>query len=281
MKPINTYYLFHLGRELAVLDEIDLGNGGLGMLGVLSGIQQEKPKPGNPYIATTRIFNASKALLTFQQSSFDLSISKPLGAKLLISMLKVLENLQEQRKPDEGITKAESKEIREIQKEAKKFASFLEEELAKSDIYFVGNKAAYQTSALIDSGEKLFPDELSKKAPPAIFDVQQGARCLAFELWTASAFHFQRANESVVHVYWDHVSGGDPRPKRNSVGVYLDEMDNRNIGTPEVKAALRDLNSLHRNPLIHPEHNIESMHEAIALMNAIHNAIYSMLKEIP
>jgi hypothetical protein len=48
-----------------------------------------------------------------------------------------------------------------------------------------------------------------------------------------------------------------------------------------VKAALRDLKNLHRNPLIHPDHSLESADEAIALMNGIHTVMVYMLKEIP
>lgn len=48
-----------------------------------------------------------------------------------------------------------------------------------------------------------------------------------------------------------------------------------------MKAALKDLKDLHRNPLIHPEHTLESPDEAIALMNGVHTVMVYMLKEIP
>ncbi len=37
---------------------------------------------------------------------------------------------------------------------------------------------------------------------------------------------------------------------------------------------------MHRNPLIHPEHSIENVDEAIALMNGVHGAVTRMLSEI-
>ena len=43
----------------------------------------------------------------------------------------------------------------------------------------------------------------------------------------------------------------------------------------------REINSANDNPLIHPEQNIETADEAIALMNSIHNVIVQMLKVIP
>jgi hypothetical protein len=65
------------------------------------------------------------------------------------------------------------------------------------------------------------------------------------------------------------------------MGDYLNEMNQKKIGDEKVKAALKDLKDLHRNPLIHPEHSLESADEAIALMNGVHTVMVYMLKEIP
>ncbi len=65
------------------------------------------------------------------------------------------------------------------------------------------------------------------------------------------------------------------------MGDYLTEMNNRKIGDDKVKAALKDLKDLHRNPLIHPEHSLETADEAIALMNGVHTVMVYMLKEMP
>ncbi len=65
------------------------------------------------------------------------------------------------------------------------------------------------------------------------------------------------------------------------MGDYLNEMKQGNLGDENVRAALEHLVKFHRNPLIHPEQNIESADDAIALMNSIHTAIVQMLKVIP
>jgi hypothetical protein len=57
------------------------------------------------------------------------------------------------------------------------------------------------------------------------------------------------------------------------MGDYLNEMNQKKIGDEKVKAALKDLKDLHRNPLIHPEHSLESADEAIALMNGVHTVM--------
>ena len=65
------------------------------------------------------------------------------------------------------------------------------------------------------------------------------------------------------------------------MGDYLKQLDDLNAGDQKVRSALKDLKDLHRNPLIHPEHSLESADEAIALMNGIHTIMVHMLKVIP
>ena len=65
------------------------------------------------------------------------------------------------------------------------------------------------------------------------------------------------------------------------MGDYLTEMNANNFGDQKVRSALKDLKDLHRNPLIHPEHSIETAEAAIALMNGVHNAMVYMMQEMP
>jgi hypothetical protein len=161
------------------------------------------------------------------------------------------------------------------------FEAVLGAELALMPLYVVIPKAGFDTTILIEAGARCFPDDVWTKAPDAIADLTQGTRCIAFELFTAAGFHLHRANEAVLRRYWDAVTSGVPRPTSRNMGDYLREMDQRNVGNEKVKAALKDLKDLHRNPLIHPEHSLETADEAIALMNGVHTVMVHMLKEIP
>jgi hypothetical protein len=161
------------------------------------------------------------------------------------------------------------------------FEAVLGAELALMPLYVVSQKAGFDTSVLVELGAKCFPDDVVTKAPDAIPDLMQGTRCVAFELFTAAGFHLHRANEAVLRRYWDAVTNGAERPVNRNMGDYLKGMDERNAGNEKVKAALKDLKDLHRNPLIHPEHSLESADEAIALMNGVHTVMVHMLKEIP
>jgi hypothetical protein len=160
------------------------------------------------------------------------------------------------------------------------FENVLAAELGMMPIYIVSQKAGFDTATLIDLGAKCFPQEIISRVPEAIRDLEMATRCIAFELATASGFHLHRANEAVLHRYWDAVSNGANRPKSRNMGDYLKAMEDKKYGDQKVRSALKDLKDLHRNPLIHPEDNL-SISEAIALMNGIYTVMVHMLKVIP
>jgi len=161
------------------------------------------------------------------------------------------------------------------------FKTILWAELETLNAHFVTQKRGYDSAALISYAEAIFPPDLAVKAPDAIPDIREAGKCIAFELPTAAGFHLHRANEAVLHRYYDHVSGGLARPKNRNIGGYLTALTQSGFGDQRLLATLRDLNELHRNPLIHPDQSLETIDDAIALMNAVHNAVVFMLKAIP
>jgi hypothetical protein len=154
-------------------------------------------------------------------------------------------------------------------------------ELSLLHLYIVTQKAGFDTSVLIEAGAHCFPADILFKVPEAVADLQQATKCLAFEVFTAAGFHLHRANEAVLHRYWDAVTSGAPRPNSRNMGDYLNAMGQRKVGDDKVKAAIRNLKDFHRNPLIHPEHSIDTADQAIALMNGVHTVVVQMLAEIP
>jgi hypothetical protein len=89
--------------------------------------------------------------------------------------------------------------------------------------YFVTQKASFDTLTLLNAGQLLFPIDLHEKVPEAIFDAQQAAKALAFEISTAAGFHTFRATETVLRRYFAHVTGGDPQPRSEILG-YMSEL---------------------------------------------------------
>jgi hypothetical protein len=163
------------------------------------------------------------------------------------------------------------------------FETNLASEFALMDTYLVAKKGGYDTADLIENGGALFQASLGIKVPGAVLDVRQATRCIAFEVPTAAGFHLHRANEAVLHAYFDAVRGSVEHPKdgNRNMGGYLALMDKNSLGDERVRTALRDIKNLHRNPLIHPDHSLETVDEATDLLGAIRAAIGAMLPKIP
>jgi hypothetical protein len=153
-------------------------------------------------------------------------------------------------------------------------------ELEILNTYSVTLKRGYDSLSLLEYAEVLFPPDLGTKVPESLGDIRAAGKCIAFELATAAGFHLHRANESILHKYYDEVSGGKPRLKNRNIGGYLSAMQKNGLGEARLLSTLRDINDLHKNPLVHPEQSLESIDDAIALLDAVHNAAVFMLKVI-
>lgn len=265
MQRVDGFYLYLVGSQIHPLAEISVQ-------GVLPAPTYERVR-FPVYIAESAV----EMLIT--RSIFRLRTSVQSGHTLLdaIRQLKAkIENpITDTSKPVEWY------DAYQIASVLTAFEAVLGAELSLLPLYVVTQKAGYDTIILIDQGAACFPADVWTKAPEAVADLQQGTKCIAFEVFTASGFHFHRANEAVLRKYWDAATKGRERPKSGNMGDYLNAMEQQDIGDAKVRTALRDLKNLHRNPLIHPEHSINTAEEAIALMNGVHNVMVYMLQEIP
>ena len=195
-----------------------------------------------------------------------------------IDLLQSIKQLSEASNPERPI---EAHEVSSIQYNYNQWKIIALAEMETLNAHFVTQKRGYDSMALISYAEVIFPPDLSVKVPEAIPDIQQAGKCIAFELPTAAGFHLHRANEMILHRYYDAVANGKERPKNRNIGGYLKTMTDNNMGDQRLLSTLRDLNDLHRNPLIHPDQVLESIDDAIALLDAVHNAAVFMLKTIP
>lgn len=165
-----------------------------------------------------------------------------------------------------------------IEHRRKEFKTILNAELATLPTFFVSGKPPYSTEALLSGGEAIMPPDLQTKVPEAVFDAREAARCIAFELGTAGAFHLFRALEAVVRRYYSEVAKGHAEPKQRNLGVYIRALTPH--ANPKVIAVLAQLKDLYRNPIVHPEAAI-TLEEAITIAGLVRSAIASMLNELP
>lgn len=255
MIKIDGFYIYSIGYSLHPLADMRAGQ-----------------PYDNWYIPVLVARGHLEALL--QRSVFKLKASVAAGNKLMAA-LKQFDN----RETVEG--NIEIWEAYGVTNALSEFEHVLTAEFGLLNIYLIEKVRGYDTSDLIERGWVLFPESLLTKARDAWPDIASATRAIVFELPTAAAFHLHRATETVLHKYFDAVSGGAPRPVNRNVGDYLSLMRDKKWGDEKVLSALKDLKDLHRNPQIHPEESLEDVDEALALLGSVHAAIVLMLKAIP
>ena len=191
-------------------------------------------------------------------------------------LIEVLDSIQKKGRGEGSDEKLGFFHHYQLEQKLQEFEHLFRAELRNGNLFLTTPKAGYDIKTLILDGGKLFPSKLDKICSVAIPDIEAGARCLAFELYTASGFHFHRANESVVLRYMKFKKATS---EVRNLGEYIKAL--RKAGAPEkITSCLANLAKLHRNPLMHPEDSINNLHEAIALLNSVHTAITEMMKEI-
>lgn len=147
------------------------------------------------------------------------------------------------------------------------------------NLFYIPPVLAYSSTVLIEGGEKLIPDALHGVMPDLVKqDVQSGARCVAFELPTASAFHMARAMEGTMRQY--HIAFVGPLPttyQQLTFGSLINAFNA--VGSPALVANLRHIKDNYRNPISHPDQTI-TVPESHVFLGVYVAAITAMLYEI-
>jgi hypothetical protein len=159
--------------------------------------------------------------------------------------------------------------------------SVLVAELQIADIYVITKRGGFDTTELAENGQVIFPADLVTKTFDLVPDARSAARCIAFDLPTAAAFHMHRVHEAVLRRYYDAVSGGKPHPENRNIGAYIDAMKNHHVGDKNLFGVLANVKNFHRNPVLHPEDHLDSIEEAIQLLGIVNSSIGYMLKALP
>lgn len=262
MKRLDGQYLYALGHQIHALGTIKNGASYGEVLGI--------------------VWTADRALQPFLDASiYQLKYCLQNG-RTLLSWVQYISS-KAFSSGDLANDRIDDADLANLRNSLSIFETNLASEFALMDTYLVAPKGGYNTGDLVENGEALFQPALAIKVPGAIRDIKQATRCLAFELPTAAGFHLHRANESVLHAYFDAVRGSVDHPKdgNRNMGNYVSLMEKNSLGDERVRAALKDIKNLHRNPLIHPDHDLETVDEAIDLLGAIRAVIGAMLPTIP
>jgi hypothetical protein len=241
----------------------------------IAGLPQTETRFSDIFVVVYQADAALTALM--QQSIFSPSLRTSWGhCDALLTELRRIA----QSKPDDGgfERKVQPYELFMLKQAYSECRIALLAELGALQSYFVTQKGGFDTLSLLRSGESLFPVDMPRKVPDALFDAREAGKCLAYEVPTAAGFHIFRATEHVLRKYYAQVTGGQAPPKIRSIGVYLKAM--KSHADPKVWTALDQLTKLHRNPVIHPE-QVLTMEDAIAILGLARSAITVMLSVLP
>ena len=173
-------------------------------------------------------------------------------------------------------------DIKLIKRASYEFETVLKSALANLPTYIITPKGGFDVDVLTLEPHKAFHSLLLTLVPEAKYDVEQAAKCLAFDVTTGAAFHLHRINEMVVRRYWEAVTK-QPALEKSSVGVYLSKMQSESMKDKDwdddIVSTLSQINRLHRNPTLHPEKQVTSR-EAIGLFGIINSIVDAMLEAI-
>ena len=224
--------------------------------------------------------NCRQKLSGFLQTSIYANSLRPIVHHTANSFITSIDNLTHRIVSGSLETVTSGDQI-EVQQAYERFEPVLGAELSSHVFFHVQPQGVYDVLALVEQGSQLFPQSVHWKAPDAVRDIEEGAKALAFELWSAAAFHFHRANEAVLRRYYDSIYGSGKRPKICTMGTMLQKMSADKMGDDQILIALQSLTKFHRNPNIHPGDFIEDSEQAFSLVAALRAAMGYMLDNLP
>jgi hypothetical protein len=241
MKRVEQMQLYRLG-SIAALREIRTGK--------------------DPDQTSVRIaYEAQNYLQHFQEDELlrEMAPAATQRAQSLFELLKgVQEYWLETGEIDSGV-------IYGIQLALQRFETSLDDDLSRANSYVVERTAAYSSDQLISSADNAFSSSVKVVLPEqAIRDFRAAGACLVFEQYTACGFHAFRAVDAMLRKYSGHFCkplAGTARDWGKYIGALRAAVTD--AGTPK-KPNLRtvelldSIRSMDRNPLIHPELNLDS-----------------------
>jgi hypothetical protein len=243
MQRINTSYFYRLATKLIPLRHVTQGKTVLDVWGELYGAQQE-----------LWVFLSNQVMPPHT--------SEGPGRQLYELIQKLAAGLFVDP-PTEPPTfhEIELSEVNELSEALQKFEISLQSDFAVRDTFICSPKAAYSTTILAESGETLISQAAHALVGSMKKDLHDAARCMAFELPTAAAFHFFRAVEAMVVAYGEFLRQKPftQSEKKKGLGGIANLLKEKSLGVDvRITNAVEQLALLHRNPTMHPEWHIST-----------------------
>lgn len=167
-----------------------------------------------------------------------------------------------------------------IGRETQAFETLFRADLLEMHLYGVPQVLGYDTSTLIEEGEKLieveYQDILSQLA---VSDLRDATRCLALDISTACVFHINRATEEVMRRYHQEFIGPLPTDyKDKTMGALYAAFKTAGIGAT-LLADIKHVKDHYRNFVSHPDVTFTSKQARTILPSCV-GVINQMLDDI-
>jgi hypothetical protein len=148
--------------------------------------------------------------------------------------------------------------------------TLLRDESKHSYVLSIEDQRLLSAYSLVEKIEGCFPPEAwNTIEDKAKGEFEESGKCLAFERYTASAFHALRGVECVIRQYIIKLTGS--LPHKRDWGHYIQVLKEKGAD-PSLTAVLDNIRTLDRNPLMHPEDRLD-IDEAIAVFTISQTAI--------
>jgi len=159
------------------------------------------------------------------------------------------------------------------------FEAHFDEEHKRIAVFTVLPKGIYDMSALIETPEQKFPEKIRAMLPEQmLYDLKQAARCLAFEIPTACAFHICRGTEAVMFGYYELLARHPWPYKKRDWKIYIEQLG-KEKAPKQITNRLEEIRALDRNAYIHPDVNI-TLEEAPILFELCTGVVFLMGQEM-
>ena len=159
------------------------------------------------------------------------------------------------------------------------FEKCFERESRSISVFTVTPKGTRDTSILIECPERDFTDKQLAILPAQfIVDLKYSARCLAFDLPTACAFHVCRATESLIIAYYELLAGNQWSFAKRDWKIYIEQLSVKHAPN-KITSRLDEIRKMDRNSYIHPDKDV-SIEEARVLYGLCSAVNYYMAEEM-
>ena len=255
MQRLNTDYFYKLGWQVHQLGEIS-----------------PQSRWRDTFWKLSRVKNILESFVSEQ------ILPAPLSKQAAYNVVQAIDQVMppEQLSPEEmeaGIGTS----IIEAHERLRQFEAVLAAELQQLETFVTAQKGIFDTKSLVENAENMFSNDVrSWLSEQAVTDIRQAGRCLAFELSTAAGFHLSRAVEDAIRKYYQEIAGKPYALKKQhpTWGDYIAALKNKKADE-KVLNALDQMRDLHRNPISHPDVNLET-DEAMMLVGLVQSAIVAM-----